>query len=151
MHTQSEYRKYCCLCGAKQPEEDRLKELGLAVLGPTAGKESTRDVNQIREFVQEHHGKPVRVWNYCVSHCELELRLRHSGEPCKRDEPWLNTVIYCGATKLIQLPTSGWDSSIQIDVVADEYGDVIELTDEPANVRIRCGMMRLYFDVEPGY
>lgn len=151
VHTQTHYMPYCGLCGAKQPDEEELKELGLELLGPTAGKRSTRDIDEIRAFLTQHHGKPIRIWNYCVSHCELELRLRHSGEPCKNDEPWLNTVIYCGGTRLIRLPTSAWESAVEIGVEAGKYGDVFVLTDSASSVRVECDVMRLYFDVEPGY
>jgi hypothetical protein len=121
------------------------------VLGPTAGKRSTREIEEIRAFITKHHGKPIRVWNYCVSHCELELRLRHSGEPCKNDGPWLNTVIYCAGTRSIQLPTFGWDSSVEIGIEAEKYGYFFVLTDRMANVRVECDLISVYFDVEPEF
>ena len=151
VHTDAQYRPYCGLCGAEQPDESRAQATGLAIPGPTSGKKSTRELDEIARFITEHHGKAIRLWNYCVSHCELELRLRHSGAPCESKEPWLNTVIYCAATKYIQVPTSAWDSAMVIETKDTKYGIQYILVDVPSNVRIECSMLTLYFDVEPGY
>ena len=151
VHATAQYMPYCGLCGAEQPDETRAQTMGLAILGPTYGKESTRDIDEITSFITQHHGKPIRVWNYCVSHCELELRLRHSGAPCENKEPWLNTVIYCTGTDLIRLPTSAWDSSMTVETIDGKYGPVYVLCDLPTDVRVECRGIRLYFDVEPGY
>ena len=150
VHTVEEYKPYCGLCGAKQPERERLDELGLRVPGETEGKRSTDDIDEIRAFLALHHGKPIRIWMYSVSHCELELRLCHLGGACQSGEPWLNTVIYCGDTRFIQLPTSQWSSAVEVGIEPDDYGEMFVLTDRAAGVRIACRLIHLYFDVQPG-
>jgi hypothetical protein len=145
------YMPYCGWCGAKQPEEKRAYGLGLAVPGATSGKESTRDLKTINTFIQQHHGKPIRLWGYHESHCELELRLRHSGVYGNSEEPWRNTVIYCAATRSIQDPTSEWKSTMVVEACDDaELGTLYTLIDAPSNVRIESGMLAMYFDVAPG-
>lgn len=145
------YMPYCGWCGAKQPEEKLAYGLGLSVPGATLGKESTRDLNKINNFLKEHLGKPIRLWQYCVSHCELELRLRHSGTPGNSEEPWRNTLLYCAATRKIQVPTSQWKSAMVVEACDDaEFDKLYTLVDVASNVRIECGMLAVYFDVDPG-
>jgi len=141
---------YCGFCGTKQPSEKRAQAMGLAVYGATNGKQSTRDLDDISAFLTKHHGKSVRLWNYFVSHCELEMRLRHSGGPDESKEPWLNTVINCTSTEQIRLPTFEWDSALTIEAFEGKYSPVYVLSDLSAEVRIECGGIRLYFDIEPG-
>ncbi len=147
------YRPYCGLCGAKQPEEEEAKKQGLLILSPLVEAESTRDIPTINAFLRAHHGKPIRLWNYRVSHCELELRLRHSGGPNQPEQDWRNTLIYCAMTEWIQVPTLGWESSliIQEDESSSSIGSRYHLLDTPANVRITCDLVTCYFDIEPGY
>ncbi len=147
-HARYEYRPICGFCGARQPDEQEARAQGLAVFVPTYGKRSTRDVVEINAFLQEHEGAPVRLWNYIVSHCELELRLRHSGGPNRPETPWLNTVIYCSATEAIHLPTSEWPCGLTVESggMGDSSGYV--LVDAGADARVECGSLALYFDVE---
>lgn len=83
-HAYHEYRPFCGICGAKQPNERDARKQGLAIFVPTYGKRNTRDIDEINAFLQDNKGVPVRLWNYSVSHSELELRLRHSGGPDRK-------------------------------------------------------------------
>ena len=83
-----------------------------------------------------------------VSHCELELRLRHSGGPNEPESPWLNTVIYCSGTDAIQVPTSKWPCRLFVESQDGSDGSIRVLTDRQTDVRIECGSVALYFDVE---
>ena len=145
VHDSLQYRPYCCLCGAEQPDETRAQEMGLAVSGSTLGKKGTRDIDEMAAFITKNHGKPIKLWDYCVSHKELELRLRHS------EEPWLNTVIYCAGTEHIRLPTSAWNCSMTVKRTEGEDGPLFVLSDLAADVHVECRGLTLYFDVERGF
>jgi hypothetical protein len=143
------HRPYCCFCGAKRPDEEEARKQGLLITSPLSDAQSTRDIPTINAFLRAHHGKPIRLWDYQLSHCELELRVRHSGGPNQPD--WHNTLLYCSMTEFIQAPTLGWESALEIREEETERGHLYILLDEPANVRIECRMLTCYFDVEPGY
>ena len=145
-HARHEYRPICGFCGVRQPDEPEARAQGLAVFVPTYGKRRTNDLAEINAFFEQCRRAPVRLWQYFVSHCELELRLRHSGGPDRKDEPWLNTVIYCSGTDLIHLPTSQWPCGLNVAPMGTN-GDSA-LTDADADVRIECGNVMLIFDVE---
>jgi hypothetical protein len=109
-------------------------------------------------FLQKHRGKPMALWNYSVSHSELELRLTHSGGPNQTDEPWLNTMIFCSATESILLPNLRWSCNLMIEVKQNILEtpngpfslDYYVLVDEPANIQIQCRGVGMYFDIKPG-
>jgi hypothetical protein len=147
-HVRYEYRPICGFCGAKQPEEQEARAQGLAVFVPTYGKRRTSDIPEINAFLQSNKGAPIRLWSYVVSHCELELRLRHSGGPNNPETPWLNTVIYCSGTDAIQVPTSEWPCGLIVESRDGPDGPICVLTDSNTDVRIECGSVALYFDVE---
>lgn len=158
-HCYDLYRPYCCFCGAKQPDESELKSLGLLVYSSVSEKPtSTRDVEEMNMFLQSQRGKPMALWNYSVSHSELEIRLTHSGGPNQTDKPWLNTMIFCSATESILLPNLRWLCNLIIEikhnVLETPNGpfslDYYVLVDEPANSRIQCRSVGMYFDIKPG-
>lgn len=62
--------------------------------------------------------------------------------------PWLNSVIYCSGTDLVQLPTSEWPCGLFVELQEGSEGPFRVLTDRHTDVRIQCGSMVLYFDVE---
>ena len=144
-----EYTPFCPSCGKKQPEENRAYLLGLGITSPTAGKNSTRDLDEIKAFITKHHGRKIRLWRYNVSHCELELRLRHSGDPgTNSEEPWLNTLIYCSADE-ISLPTLSWENYLRIESESYTYGERLVITDDRSpDIMIKCHILSLYFDLE---
>ena len=144
-----EYTPFCPSCGKQQPDRDRAYLIGLGIASPTAGKSATRDLDEIRAFIAKHHGRRIRLWRYNVSHCELELRLRHSGDPgTASHEPWLNTLIYCSADE-ISLPTLSWENHLRIETETHEFGERLVITDEQTpNILIKCNLLSLYFDLE---
>ncbi len=150
-HSHDTYRPFCCLCGAKQPDEKDIETSGLIIPAELADKEVTRDIDRMNDFLNRHVGREIAIWFYSVSHSELELRLRHSGDPGspKSIEPWRNTVIYCGATDRIILPKMRWECSLEIRSHSNRYGIKYILEDKQAEVVIECRMVTMYFDVEP--
>ena len=158
-HSYDVYRPYCGLCGAKQPGDGEIKSMGLMVFPSTLDTPIyTHDVKEINEFLRKHRGKPMALWNYSVSHSELELRLTHSGGPNRSDEQWLNTMIFCSATESIQIPDLRWSCNMNIEVKHNTYKtpngpftlDNYLLVDKPAKIQIQCRSVGMYFDMKPG-
>jgi hypothetical protein len=158
-HSYDVYRQYCSLCGTKQPDESELKSLGLIVYSSASDTPaSTHDLEEMNVFLQTHRGKPMALWTYSVSHSELEIRLTHSGGPNQTDEPWLNTMIFCSATESILLPNLRWACNLIIEVKHNVREtpngpfslDYYVLVDDPANIRIQCRSVGMYFDIKPG-
>jgi len=153
------YHPYCTFCGAKQPDESEMKSLGLMELAyATDTPRYTHEVKVMNEFLRRHREKPMALWNYSVSHSELELRLNHSGGPNRLDEPWLNTMIFCSATESIQLPELRWLCHLNIEVKHNTYKtpngpftlDYYLLIDKPAKIQIQCRSVSMHFDIKPG-
>jgi len=144
-----QYTPFCPSCGKRQPDKNRSYLIGLAIQSTTTGRRSTSDLEEIKAFIATHQGRRIRLWRYNVSHCELELRLRHSGDPgTSSTEPWLNTLIYCSADE-ISLPTHSWENYLQIETEKYEIGERLVITDKKTpSVLIKCHLLSLYFDLE---
>lgn len=141
------------------PTKMRSKALGLIVYSSASETPtSTHNINEMNVFLQKHRGKPMALWNYSVSHSELEIRLAHSGGPNQTDEPWLNAMIFCSATESILLPNLRWSCNLMIEEKHNVFEtpngsfslDYYVLVDEPANIRIQCRSVGMYFDIKPG-
>ena len=156
-------RPYCSLCGAKQPDRDELEAKGLIIYASSSGTPSyTSDIKEMNSFLHRHKGKPIALWRYIVSHSELELRLRNSGSPNGTNEPWLNTLILCSATELIQIPELRWSCELAIEEEQEVFEEVYHpelghytrnyylLVDKPAKIKIKCRSIGMFYDVKPG-
>lgn len=144
------YQRFCGICGTKQPSEMEVYDKGLVVSYPEGGRERTRDAEAMNAFLSEHTGKRIALWGYSVSHSELELRLCHSGGPNQKEAEWLNTIIYCGGTEKLVIPTTRWDQSVNISTGPLSYGDGYILQDSNVGFLVECATLRMYFDVKPG-
>ena len=126
------YRPYCWRCGAKQPDREEVCPL-----------RCESDINIINAELERTHGWEAQLWSYCVSHSELEIRFQRPGE---------NLTLLCGGTDSISAPAD-WTSCLTINQQKHEtYNRTIFLIqDEPAGVLVKCGIVRLYYNVLPVY
>jgi hypothetical protein len=112
------------------------------VFKPRAVRPPITDFDKVKEALASLHGHSVRLWDYCVSHCELILRVAHSAaNELVRSE---NTVIMCAATHYIKVPTDGWHADLSLEQFEGKYGKLYRISDEKAGVYIECGLICLY-------
>jgi hypothetical protein len=126
------YRLYCWCCGAKQPEMKEVRSF-----------RGESDVDIINTKLKRTRGWEAQLWSYRVSHSELEIRLKRPGE---------NLTLLCAGTDSISTPVY-WTSCLTINQQKHEtYNRTIFLIqDEPAGVLVKCGIVRLYYNVLPVY
>lgn len=78
--------------------------------------------------------------------CNVPQVFRWRASSLKRTAP---AVVRYNLDNLIStLPTSRWKSSLTYTTAQESDGRVHLLADEVAGVRIKCGMLRHYFDVD---
>lgn len=126
---------YCPYCGSKQDPRKVFK--------PRAIRRAVSDMEQVKEVIKQMRGKRVRLWDYCVSHCELQLLVADNKASESARNP-VNTLILCAATEHITVPTSGWYADMHLEQFEEKYGSVYRLIDESAGVSICCGLICIY-------
>src|SRR5262249_18217378 len=62
--------QYFPSCGSKQDPRKVFK--------PRATRQPITEIQQIKDSIKQFKGKSVRLWDYCVSHSELQLLVAHS-------------------------------------------------------------------------
>lgn len=125
---------YCPSCGRRSdPLDDSHNLIRRAV----------SELTEINEILKLEQGRDVRLWDYLISHSELELRFAHHATGVE-DEPRHNTVIICADTKRIVCGTRAWPSQLLVDSYEGEYGIRYLLRDTAAGVEIDCGVVAIY-------
>jgi hypothetical protein len=127
---------YCAHCGARVELESEASKDNI--------RSPITQLDDVRKALIKLGGNPVRLWNYSVSHCELQLRVY----PPTQDDQKNNVVIMCADTRLIRVPTEDWALNLRLEKTEDQYGELYVLSDEQADVRIVCGMIGVYHDME---
>lgn len=126
------YHLYCSYCGAKQPEMKEVRSF-----------RGESDVDIINAELNRTRGWKARLWSYCASHSELEIRLQRPGE---------NLTLMCIGSFSISTPVY-WTSTLAIAQQKDDIYNrtVFLIQDEPAEVVVKCWMVRLFYNVPPVY
>jgi hypothetical protein len=85
----------------------------------------------------------AQVWSYTASHAVLEIRLtRRRGE---------NLHLILSACKYFQAQTAWGHAAIKIELEEDEHGTVYRVTDDAAQLLIKCRMIGIQHNVVPVY
>ena len=127
--------QYCPHCGYRQDPRKTFK--------PRAVRPAITEVADIKRVLEQLQGKTIRLWDYCVSHCELQLRVAHSSADALVRNP-VNTLILCGATEFITLPTDSWKADLSLEQSEDHYRKIYRLSDKEADVLVVCRFICIY-------
>ncbi len=106
-------------------------------------RKAIHDLDDIRKILKQEEGRDVRLWDYSISHAELQLRFAHHATGIE-GEPRYNTVIMCADTKRINCGTRAWPSQLSAETDEGEYGIRYLLRDLVAGVEIDCGLLVIY-------
>ena len=132
---------YCPKCGT---ENDVRKELQAEAERP-----DITQPEEVRAALGRMRGLKVRLWDYCVSHMVLQIRVAHP--PADASGNHANALIACGGTFHIAAPTLGWVADFSLEVSEGKYGEYFVLLDETAGVRIECKNLFLYENLPAQY
>jgi hypothetical protein len=130
------YSDFCPMCGAKHPSERR----GYALTGRMHKR--LTDVGDIQAEFDRWRGCAVRLGSYCVSHSELEFRMRLPDAS--------NLMILCAATERIVTQTEEWQAALSVSQLPTKRGTLTVLLDESAGLRVECHLLVVYCNVPPG-
>lgn len=137
-----------CECGLEQLRPSRFcpncgTTRGLSEFSNRHIRQAISDLDSIKRILKDEEGRDVRLWDYSISHSELQLRFAHHATGIE-DDPRYNTVLMCADTKRIVCGTKTWSSKLFVEAFESMYGIRYLLTDTTAGVEIDCGLLVLY-------
>ena len=135
--------EYCPRCGTKNDVE---KSLNLEAYHP-----AIVNTEEIKSTLEKLKGHNMRLWDYCVSHCVLQIRVAHCPPNSKNSENRKNSIIYCSGTEKVNISTFDWYADLTLEIDQKGIGKVCRLIDEKADVYIQCANIGIYENMPARY
>ena len=101
-----------------------------------------RDLEEIRSVLDTLKGNIIRLWDYSVSHCELQFRFAYHSKGVEEER--FNTILMCADTDRVECGTYGWNSALTLTSFEGKYSTRYLLKDEKANVCVDAGLVVIY-------